>query len=76
MLGIGFLVSDIINFISYQLSPDNHFSKEEIKWLKETKRLTDWEIKNYYLGSDGIKQIQRMVLKNEFKKNKGALNIK
>ena len=68
MLGIGFIISGIIDFIKYHSDPDNRLNRSQIKWLKEKKGLTDYEIKKEYLTKDIHGYIARLRIKKEYTK--------
>ncbi|NQT66820.1 MAG: hypothetical protein HQ569_04520 [Actinobacteria bacterium] len=64
MLGLGQIVWKIFDTIRYKVDPGNRLSKQQIKWLKEKKGVTDAELKYYYLSEQGYLERQRV--KREF----------
>ena len=66
MLGLGQIVWKIFDVIRYKADPDNRLSKQQIKWLKEKKGVTDFEIKYKYLAEDFVGLILRSQAKKEF----------
>jgi hypothetical protein len=64
MLGLWNLMENLI----YYLKPSNHLSPKIIRWLKEKKGLTDFEIKNDYFKDDVWSSINRDTARKEYKK--------
>jgi len=64
MLGLGQIVWKIFDAIRYKADPGNRLSKQQIKWLKEKKGVTDAELKYYYLSEQGY--FARLRVKKEF----------
>lgn len=73
MLGLGQIVWKIFDAIRYKADPDNHLSRQQIKWLKEKKGIPDYKIKLLYLAKDIHGLLLRKEVKEEF--NKETINL-